>query len=59
MISHVSLLDGFKDQIESIRAKVEAADQDEILQYFGEAKSARDIGLLNKAEAAAKIIKQS
>ena len=45
-------LDGFKDQIEAIRAKVECADQDQILQYFDEAKSARDIGLLNKAEAA-------
>ena len=45
-------LDGFKEQIEAIRAKVECADQNEILQYFGEAKSARDIGLLNKAEAA-------
>ena len=45
-------LDGFKDQIELIRAKVESADQNEILKYFGEAKSARDIGLFNKAEAA-------
>ena len=45
-------LDGFKDQIELIRSKVKGADQDEILRYFGEAKSARDIGLLNKAEAA-------
>ena len=45
-------LDGFKEQIEVIRAKVECADQNEILQYFDEAKSARDIGLLNKAEAA-------
>ncbi len=45
-------LDGFKVQIEQIRDKVERADQNQILQYFGEAKSARDNGLLNKVEAA-------
>ena len=51
----LSALDGFKDQIELIRSKVESADQDQILQYFGEAKSARDKGLLNKAESAKNI----
>ena len=47
-------LDGFRDQIDLIRAQVEASDQTEILNYFGEAKSARDAGLLKKAEALAK-----
>ena len=45
-------LDGFKQQIETITNKVQAADQDAILAYFEQAKRARDIGLLNKAEAA-------
>ena len=40
-----------KTRNELIKTKVESANQDEILQYFGEAKSARDLGLLNKAEA--------
>jgi len=43
-------LDGFKDQIESIRSQVADADQDAILAYFGEAKSARDTGLMKKAD---------
>jgi len=45
-------LDGFKQQIEAITDKVRAGDQDAILAYFEQAKRARDIGLLNKAESA-------
>jgi len=45
-------LDGFKQQIELIRGKIASADQEAILNYFDKAKSARDTGLLNKAEAA-------
>lgn len=41
-------LDGFKQQIDLIKSKVADSDQDAILQYFGEAKSARDAGLLKK-----------
>jgi len=44
-------LEGFKKQIELISAKVASSDQAAILDYFGEAKSARDIGLLKKVEA--------
>jgi prephenate dehydrogenase len=44
-------LDGFRDQIDLIRSRVAESEQDAILQYFGEAKSARDTGLLKKAEA--------
>ena len=44
-------LDGFKQQIELIRSQVANSEQDAILQYFGEAKSARDAGLLKKAES--------
>jgi prephenate dehydrogenase len=47
----LNALDGFKDQIDAIRNDVENADQSAILNYFGEAKSARDAGLLNKAES--------
>lgn len=47
-------LDGFREQIDNIRSRVANADQDAILNYFGEAKSARDAGLLKKAEALAK-----
>ena len=47
----VLALDGFKSQVESIRTQVADADQDAILNYFGEAKNARDSGLLKKAEA--------
>jgi len=43
-------LDGFKHQLESIRSQVAAADQDAILAYFGEAKAARDAGLLKKSQ---------
>ena len=48
-------LDGFKDQIDAIRLNVEKSDQVAILNYFGEAKSARDSGLLNKAESMEKV----
>ena len=48
-------LDGFRDQLDTVRQTVAGADQDAILSYFGEAKSARDAGLLKKAEALAKL----
>ena len=44
-------LDGFKDQVGSIRSLVADADQDDIFTYFGEAKQARDSGLLKKSES--------
>lgn len=44
-------LDGFASQISEIKYLIESADQTEILEYFGQAKSARDQGLLLKAEA--------
>jgi len=47
-------LDGFRAQIDDIRTQVEASDQTAILDYFGQAKAARDKGLLKKAEALAK-----
>ncbi len=47
----LTALDGFRDQIDTIRSEVEKADQATILNYFGEAKAARDAGLLNKAES--------
>ncbi len=47
----LAALDGFKDQLDKIRNEVERSDQLAILNYFGEAKSARDAGLLNKAES--------
>lgn len=50
----LAALDGFRDQIDNIRALVAESDQDAILNYFGEAKGARDAGLINKAEALAK-----
>ena len=45
----LNALDGFRDQIDLIRNRIEAADQSQILDYFGAAKQARDSGLLNKA----------
>lgn len=48
-------LDGFRDQIDSIRRDVEKSDQTAILNYFGEAKAARDAGLLSKAESMKKL----
>jgi len=45
----LNALDGFKEQISAIRNQVAVADQAAILDYFGEAKAARDAGLLNKA----------
>lgn len=47
----LTALDGFKHQIESIRERVHISDQQAILEYFGEAKEARDAGLLNKAKS--------
>lgn len=47
-------LDGFHEQLNTIRQYVADADQGKILDYFGEAKSARDLGLLKKVEALAK-----
>ena len=46
-----SALDGFATQISEIRKLIDGADQTAILEYFGEAKFARDQGLLRKAEA--------
>lgn len=43
-------LDSFKVQIDLIREKIADSDQDAILEYFGAAKSARDIGLLKKEQ---------
>jgi len=47
-------LNGFKEQIDVITRKVEDADQDAILSYFEQAKSARDLGLLNKTASSNK-----
>lgn len=47
----LNALDGFRDQLDSVRSLVASSDQDAILSYFGEAKEARDDGLLRKAEA--------
>jgi len=44
-------LKGFKQQIDLMIDKVENIDQDAILSYFKQAKHARDLGLLNKAES--------
>lgn len=51
-------LDGFKAQIDSIRSQVADADQDAILTYFGEAKNARDMGLLKKTDVLNKELKE-
>lgn len=51
----LSALDGFRDQIDAIRNDVANSDQTAILNYFAEAKTARDAGLLNKAETMKKI----
>lgn len=47
----LAALDGFRDQIDAIRDDVEKSDQAGILSYFGQAKAARDAGLLKKAES--------
>lgn len=44
----LNALDGFRDQIDDVRSRVADADQTAILDYFGEAKAARDAGLLKK-----------
>ncbi len=49
----LNALDGFRNQIDKIRQDVANADQDAILGYFGNAKAARDDGLLKKAESMA------
>lgn len=46
----VDALDGFRDHIDRIRDDVANGDQAAILDYFDNAKSARDHGLLKKAE---------
>lgn len=46
----LSALDGFKQQIEQIRSDIASLDQLAVLNYFGQAKTARDNGLLKKAE---------
>jgi prephenate dehydrogenase len=51
----LTALDGFRDQIDAIRNDVEKSDQSAILNYFGEAKAARNAGLLNKTESIKKI----
>jgi len=43
-------LDGFREQIDLIREQVAKSEQSAILDYFGEAKSARNAGLLKRAE---------
>lgn len=47
----LTALDGFKSQIELIRETVANSDQQAILDYFDQAKAARDAGLLNKANS--------
>lgn len=47
----LTALDGFKAQIELIRNDVANSNQSAILEYFGQAKLARDKGLLKKAES--------
>jgi len=47
----VHALNGFASQISAIKDLIESGDQAAILEYFGEAKHARDQGLLSKAEA--------
>jgi len=44
-------LNGFKQQIELITQQVQESDHDGILDSFEQAKKARDLGLLNKAQA--------
>lgn len=46
----LSALDGFAFQLEEIRESIKASDQQGILEYFGSAKSARNAGLVKKAE---------
>jgi len=50
----LTALDGFTNQLQEIRSLLTATDQAAILDYFGEAKDARDAGLLNKAKANSK-----
>ena len=50
----LTALDGFRNQIDVIRNDVANEDQAAILNYFGEAKAARDSGLLNKVESMSK-----
>ena len=46
----LTALDGFRAQLDEIRENIKAADQQGILEYFGSAKSARNAGLVKKAE---------
>ncbi len=50
----VHALDGFQEHIDIIKQGVANGDQTAILKYFGNAKLARDQGLLKKAETLAK-----
>lgn len=50
----VSALDGFRDHIDTIKKDVANGDQAAILSYFGNAKLARNQGLLKKAETLTK-----
>jgi len=47
----LAALDGYSEQLALIRERIAEADQASILDYFGQAKMARDEGLLTKAEA--------
>jgi len=44
----VAALDGFRAQLDAVRGNIEHADQDQLLDYFDAAKTARDDGLLKK-----------
>ncbi len=46
----LSALDGFRAQLDEIRENINASDQQGILEYFASAKSARNAGLVKKAE---------
>lgn len=46
----LTALDGFSFQLDKIRENIKASDQEGILEYFGSAKSARNAGLVKKAE---------
>lgn len=44
-------IDGFAEQLDNIRNNIEQSNQDDILDYFGAAKIARDAGLVKKNES--------
>ncbi|MEM7359298.1 MAG: prephenate dehydrogenase/arogenate dehydrogenase family protein [Pseudomonadota bacterium] len=45
----LNALDGYQAQLTEIRERINQADQQGILEYFGTAKASRDAGLLKKA----------